>query len=53
VIVAHHLVEVVPALLAGATSGPLLLAAVRARFGNRAGRRRSIRARRRERMSRT
>ena len=36
-IVAHHLVEgLVPALVAGATSGPLLLVAVRARLGGRA-----------------
>jgi hypothetical protein len=54
VIVAHHLVEgVLPALMAGATSGPLLLVAVRARLDSRAGRRRSIRTRRRARMSRS
>jgi hypothetical protein len=53
-IVAHHLVEgVAPALVAAATSGPLLLVAVRARLGGRGGRRRSIRMRRRARMSRT
>jgi hypothetical protein len=54
VIVAHHLLEgLTPALVAAATSGPLLLVAVRARLGGRGGRRRSIPRRRRARMSRT
>ena len=36
-IVAHHLVEgLAPVIVAAATSGPLLLVAVRARLGGRA-----------------
>jgi len=54
VIVAHHLVEgLAPAIVAAAASGPLLLVAVRARLGGPGRRRRSIRPRRRARMSRT
>jgi hypothetical protein len=54
VIVAHHLIEgLLPAVVAGATSGSLLLVAVRARLGGTGRRRRSIRTRRSARMSRT